>query len=72
MDFAKKARLANLNSNADKLNIDKLKNIPSGLRKLKSKIDKLVIGKSETTPVDLNEVSNVVKNDVVKKLNMMN
>ena len=72
MDFAKKAHLANLISNADKLNIDKLKNIPSGLRKLKSKIDKLVIGKSVTTPVDLNEVSNVVKNDVVKKLNMMN
>ena len=65
--FAKKVDLANLKSNVDKLDIDKLKNVPSGLSSLKSKIDKLDIGKLETTPVDLNKLSNVVKNDVVKK-----
>ena len=34
---------------------------------LKSKVDKLNIGKSETTPVDLIKLSDVVKNEVVKK-----
>ena len=34
---------------------------------MKSKVDKLDIGKSETTPVDLSKLSNVVKNDDVKK-----
>ena len=51
--FAKKVDLANLKSDVDKLDIDKLKNVPSGLSSLKSKVDKLDIGKLETTPVDL-------------------
>ena len=37
------------------------------LSNLKSKVDKLDIGKLEITPVDLSRLSNVVKNDVVKK-----
>ena len=41
----------------DKLDIDKLKNVPSGLSSLKSKVDKLDIGKSETAPVDLSKLS---------------
>ena len=65
--FAKKTDLANLNIDADKLDIDKLKNVPSGLRSLKIKIDKLDIGKLETTPAELIKLSNVVKNDVFKK-----
>ena len=40
-DFAKKTDLANLKSDVDKLDIDKLKNVPSGLSNLKSKVDKL-------------------------------
>ena len=44
-----------------------MKNVPTNLRNLKSKVDKLDIGKLETTPVDLRKLSNVVKNDVVKK-----
>ena len=43
--FAKKVNLANLHSDVDKLDIDKL--VP--------------------VPVDLSKLSNVVKNDVVKK-----
>ena len=50
-DFAKKTVLANLKSYLDKLDIDKLKNIPSGLSNLKNKLDKLDIGKLGTTPV---------------------
>ena len=48
----------------DKLNIDKLKNVLSGLNSLKSKVSKLYIGKLGT---DLSKLSDVVKNDVVKK-----
>ena len=65
--FAKKVDLANLKSNVDRLDIDKLKNVPSGSSSLKNKVDKLGIWKLETTPVDLSKLSNVVKNDVVKK-----
>ena len=44
-DFAKKTDLANLKSDVDKLDIDKLKNLPSGLSNLKSKVDKLDVDK---------------------------
>ena len=37
------------------------------LASLKTNIDKLDIGKLETAPVDLSKLSNVIKNDVVKK-----
>ena len=47
--------------------IDKLKTVPTNLRNLKSKVDKLDIVKLETTPVDLSILSNVVKNNIVKK-----
>ena len=67
LDFAKKADLANSKSDVNKLDIDKLKNVPSGLSSLKNKLDKLDIGKLETTPVDLSKLSNVVKNNVVKE-----
>ena len=59
--------LANLKFNVDKLDIDKLKNVPSGLSSLKSQVDKLTIAKFNTTPVDLSKPSNIVKIDVVKK-----
>ena len=38
--FAKKVDLASLKSNVDKLDIDKLKNVPTNLRNLKSKVGK--------------------------------
>ena len=66
-DFAKSTDLANLKSDVDNLNIDKLKSVPSGLSSLKSQEDVLDIGKLETTPVDLSKLNNVVKNHVVKK-----
>ena len=62
-----KVDLVNSKSRADKSDIDKLKNVPSGFSSLESKVDKLNIGKLETTEVDLSKLSNVVKNDVVKK-----
>ena len=43
--FAKKVDLANLNSNVDKLDIDKLKNVPTNLSNLESKVDKSDVDK---------------------------
>ena len=51
----------------DKLDIDKLKNIPSYLSNMNTKVDKLDIGKLQTTSADLSKLSNLVKKDVVKK-----
>ena len=65
--FAKKADLAHLKSDVDKLDINKFNNAPSNLSNLKSKVDKLNVGKLETTPADLSKLSNAVKNDVVEK-----
>ena len=59
--------LANLKPEVDKLDIDKLENVPSGLNTLKSKIDELDISKLKITPSDFSKVSNPLKNEVVKK-----
>ena len=64
--------LANLKFDVDKLDIDKLKNVPNKLSNLKSKVDKLDADKLVPVPVDLSKLSDVVKISVVKKLNMMN
>ena len=47
--FTKKVDLANLKSNVDKLDINKFKNVSSGLSSLKSKEDTLDIGKLEAS-----------------------
>ena len=65
--FAEMVDLANLKSNIDKLDIDKLKNIPTNLSNLKSKVEKLDFDKLVPAPVDLKTLSDVVKTDVVKK-----
>ena len=51
----------------DKLDIDKLKNVPSNLSNLKSKVDKLDVDKLVHVPADLSKLNDVVKTDVVKK-----
>ena len=58
--FAKKVDLVSLKSNVDKLDIDKLKNVPSNLSNLRSKVGKLDVHK-------LLPVPEAVKNYVVKK-----
>ena len=63
----KKTDLANLKSDADKLSIDELKNVPNNSNNLKTKVEKLDVGKLETNPVELSKLSNAVKHDVVKK-----
>ena len=65
--FDKKVDLSSLKSNVDKLDIDKLKNIPTGLNNLKSKVDNLDADKLVPVPVDLSKLGDVVKNDIAKK-----
>ena len=66
--FVLKANLANLKTEVDKLDIDKLKNLPNNLNNLKTEVDKLDTDKLATVPVDLSKLSNAVKNDAVKKI----
>ena len=50
--FAKKVNLAGLESNVDKLDIYKLKNVPTNFSNLKRKVDELVVDKLVPAPVD--------------------
>ena len=65
--FAKKVDLANLKYDVDKLDFDKLKNVPTYLINFTSKVDKLDVDKLVPVPVDSSKLSDAVKNDVVKK-----
>ena len=55
--IAKKIDLANLKYNLDKVNIDKLKNVPSNLSNLKIKVDILNVDKLEPVPVDTSKLN---------------
>ena len=46
---------------ADKLDIDKLGTLLTGLNSLKSKVDKIDVDKLVPVPVDLSKLSDVVK-----------
>ena len=50
----------------DKLDINKLVNVPFSLNKLKTKVDDLNIGNLETAHVDLKKSNDVVDNELVK------
>ena len=63
----KKTDLANLKPDIDKLDNDKLKNVPSNFSNFKSKVDKLDVEKLVSVLVDLIKLSDLVKNNVVKK-----
>ena len=65
--FAKKVDLAKLISNGDKLDIAKLKIVPTNLSNLKYKIDKLRVDELVLVFVNLRKLSDVVKNDAFKK-----
>ena len=62
--LAVKSDLVNLKAEVDNTDVDKLKTAPDDLSNLKSKVDKLDIRKLAP---DLSKLSNVVKNDVVKR-----
>ena len=65
--IVKKVHLINSKFNVDKLDIDKLKNVPTDLSNLKSKVDKLDVDKLLTITVNLCKLSDAVENIVAKK-----
>ena len=69
--FGKNVDLANLKSNLVKLDIDKLKIVPTNLSNLKSKVEKLDVDKLVPVPVDLSKLSHVIKMMSLKKMYIM-
>ena len=65
-DLAAKKNFIALKAEVDKLDINKLVNVPTGLNNLKTKVDDLDVGKLKTVPVDLKKLSYVVDNEDVK------
>ena len=65
--FVKNVDLVGLKSSVDKLDIEKLKNVPTNLSNLKRLGDKLDVDKLVLVPVNLSKLSDVVKNEDVKK-----
>ena len=66
-NFAEKTNFVYLKFDSGKLDIDKLNDVASNLSNLKSKLDKLDVDRLVPVPVALSKLSDVVKNDVVKK-----
>ena len=64
--LAAKKDFVALKAEVDKLDINKLVNVPTSLNNLKTKVDGLDIGKLKNLPVDLKKLSDVVNNKVVK------
>ena len=64
-NLLKKVDLANLKF--DELGIDKLKNVPTNWSNLRNKLEKLDVDKLVPVPADLSKLSDIGKNDVVKK-----
>ena len=65
-DLAAKKDFFVLKYEADRLDINKLVNVPTSLNNLKTKVNELDVGKLKTVPVNLKKLSNVVDNEVVK------
>ena len=55
-----------MKAEVDKIDIDKLVNVPTSLNDWKTKVDDLDVGKLKNVPVDLKKVSDVVDKEVVK------
>ena len=55
-----------MKAEVDKLDINKLTNVPTSLNNLKTKIDDVDVGKLKTVSVDLKKLSDIVDNEVVK------
>ena len=65
-DLAAKKDFIALKAEVEKLDINKLTNVPTSLNDLKTKVDDLDVGKLKTVPVDFKKLSDVADNEVVK------
>ena len=66
-DLAPKKDFIALKAKFDKLDSNKLTNVPTSLNNLKAKKDNLDFGKLKTAFVDLKKLSDVIGNEVVEK-----
>ena len=66
-----KSVIASLKPNVDKLDINKLKNVPTNLINLKIKVSKLDVAKLVLVPVDLSKLSYIVKIILSRKMYIM-
>ena len=64
-DSAAKKDFTALKAEVDKLDINKLVNVPTSLNNLKTKVDDLDIGKLKTALIDLKKLSDAVDNEVI-------
>ena len=65
-DLTAKKDFIALKAEVDKLDINKLTNVPTSLNNLKTKVDDLDVGKLKTVSVDLRNLSDIVDNEVIK------
>ena len=65
-DLAAAKDFVALKAKVDKLDINKLGNLPTSLNNLKAKVNDLDFGILKTVPADLKKLSDVVANEVVK------
>ena len=65
-DLAAKKDFIALKAEVDKLDINKLVNVPTSLNNLKIKVDDLDVGKLKTAPVELKKLSDVVGNEIIE------
>ena len=66
-NLAAKRDFIALKVEVDKLDINELVNVPSGLNNLKTKVDNLDVGELKTIPIDLKKISDVLSKEAVKK-----
>ena len=69
--FVEKVDLASLKFDVDKLDIYKLKTVPSNFSNLRSKVDKLDVDKLVPVPVHLSKLSDAVKMILIKNIYIM-
>ena len=62
----------NLSNYATKTGLKNVTHVDTNSANLKTEVDKLDIEKLVPVPTDLSKLSNVLKNDVVKKMYMIN
>ena len=65
-DLAAKKDFIALKAEVDKIDINKLNNVPTSLNNLRTNVDDLDIGKLKTVPVYLKKLRDAVDNEVVK------
>ena len=65
-DLITKKDFIALKDEVDKLDINKLVNVPTSLNTLKTNVDDLYVGKLKTVTVDFEKLNDVVDNEVVK------